>query len=207
MSLRGVRIALIGCAPYGWSQSLLDIARHRAPRPEAARGADVVIVYMHAGAEGSEADARRGCGRDVSRRAAREQPSVRARDDPRRRRSRLRLRTARAARYRVVPQQADRLQPREPRRHAHTQHRRLARVERPSTRDARRPRQLPRRVRRTPTPRRRRYAGAEAQGQTSPRASVRFRTPTSAHGRSASPRAGRLAAPGHTHLWSTSFSR
>ena len=50
---------------------------------------------------------------------------------------------------------ADRLQPREPRRHAHAQHDRLARDERAAARDARRARQLPRRVGRTAAPRRR----------------------------------------------------
>jgi hypothetical protein len=56
VSLRGIRIALIGCAPYGWAQSLLDIAGTVRLVRKAARGADVVIVYMHAGAEGSDAD-------------------------------------------------------------------------------------------------------------------------------------------------------
>jgi poly-gamma-glutamate capsule biosynthesis protein CapA/YwtB (metallophosphatase superfamily) len=56
VSLRDTRIALIGCAPYGWAQSLLDIAASARLVRNAARAADVVIVYMHAGAEGSDAD-------------------------------------------------------------------------------------------------------------------------------------------------------
>src|SRR3954469_25093627 len=56
VSLRGIRIALIGCAPYGWAQSLLDIGGTARLVRTAARGADVVIVYMHAGAEGSDAE-------------------------------------------------------------------------------------------------------------------------------------------------------
>jgi len=56
VSLRDIRIALIGCAPYGWAQSLLDIAASARLVRNAARAADVVIVYMHAGAEGSDAD-------------------------------------------------------------------------------------------------------------------------------------------------------
>jgi hypothetical protein len=56
VSLRDIRIALIGCAPYGWAQSLLDVAGTARLVGNAARSADVVIVYMHAGAEGSDAD-------------------------------------------------------------------------------------------------------------------------------------------------------
>jgi hypothetical protein len=56
VSLRDIRIALIGCAPYGWAQSLLDVAGTGRLVGNAARSADVVIVYMHAGAEGSDAD-------------------------------------------------------------------------------------------------------------------------------------------------------
>jgi len=55
LRLRGVRVALIGCAPYGWAQSLLDTAGSAALVREAARRADVVVVYMHAGAEGTGA--------------------------------------------------------------------------------------------------------------------------------------------------------
>ncbi len=56
VSLRGIRIALIGCAPYGWAQSLLDVEGTARLVRNAARHADVVIVYMHAGAEGSDAE-------------------------------------------------------------------------------------------------------------------------------------------------------
>jgi Bacterial capsule synthesis protein PGA_cap len=56
VSLRDIRIALIGCAPYGWAQSLLDVAGTARLVRSAARSADVVIVYMHAGAEGSDTD-------------------------------------------------------------------------------------------------------------------------------------------------------
>ncbi len=50
-----VRVAVIGCAPYSWAQNLLDIPGSRALVREAARRAQVVIVYMHAGAEGTDA--------------------------------------------------------------------------------------------------------------------------------------------------------
>jgi poly-gamma-glutamate capsule biosynthesis protein CapA/YwtB (metallophosphatase superfamily) len=47
-----VKVALIGCAPYRWSQSLLDVAGTQRLVRRAARHAEVVLVYMHAGAEG-----------------------------------------------------------------------------------------------------------------------------------------------------------
>ncbi len=51
----GVRVAVIGTAPYPWSQNLLDLAGGRTLVRKAARHAQVVIVYMHAGAEGRDA--------------------------------------------------------------------------------------------------------------------------------------------------------
>jgi hypothetical protein len=50
----GVRVAFIGAAPYGWSQSLADIPGTAALVRGALKKADVVIVLMHAGAEGSD---------------------------------------------------------------------------------------------------------------------------------------------------------
>ncbi len=52
----GVKVAFIGTAPYPWAQSLLDIPATAALVRKAAKEADVVVVYMHAGAEGSSAD-------------------------------------------------------------------------------------------------------------------------------------------------------
>ncbi len=52
----GVKVAVIGCAPYPWAQSLLDIPATAALVRKARLEADVVLVYMHAGAEGSSAD-------------------------------------------------------------------------------------------------------------------------------------------------------
>lgn len=49
-------VAVIGCAPYRWAQNLLDITGSQALVRKAARHAPVVIVYMHAGAEGADAD-------------------------------------------------------------------------------------------------------------------------------------------------------
>jgi hypothetical protein len=47
-----VRVAVIGFAPYEWAQSLLDIPAAVRLVREADRKADVVVVTMHAGAEG-----------------------------------------------------------------------------------------------------------------------------------------------------------
>jgi hypothetical protein len=51
----GIEIAMIGVAPYPWAQSLLDAEGTAALVRVAARRADVVLVYMHAGAEGADA--------------------------------------------------------------------------------------------------------------------------------------------------------
>jgi poly-gamma-glutamate capsule biosynthesis protein CapA/YwtB (metallophosphatase superfamily) len=53
--VRGVRVALLGFAPYTWASSLTDIPAARRLVARAARSADVVIVMAHAGAEGSGA--------------------------------------------------------------------------------------------------------------------------------------------------------
>jgi hypothetical protein len=50
----GIRVALVGFAPYPWAQSLTDIAAAKRLVRKAARSADVVVVTMHAGAEGSD---------------------------------------------------------------------------------------------------------------------------------------------------------
>jgi len=48
-----VTIALLGFAPYPWAQSLLDIPAAQRLVGRAAERADLVVVTMHAGAEGS----------------------------------------------------------------------------------------------------------------------------------------------------------
>ena len=50
----GIRVAVVGFAPYPWAQSLTDIAAAKKLVRKAARSADVVVVTMHAGAEGSD---------------------------------------------------------------------------------------------------------------------------------------------------------
>jgi Bacterial capsule synthesis protein PGA_cap len=55
LHVRSIKVAVIGCAPYSWAQDLRDIAGTQALVRKAARHAHVVIVYMHAGAEGADA--------------------------------------------------------------------------------------------------------------------------------------------------------
>jgi hypothetical protein len=50
----GVRVAFIGVAPYRWSQSLSDVSGTAALVRRARTKADVVVVLMHAGAEGAD---------------------------------------------------------------------------------------------------------------------------------------------------------
>jgi hypothetical protein len=49
-----IRVAVVGFAPYPWAQQLTDIPAARRLVKKAAANADVVIVTMHAGAEGSD---------------------------------------------------------------------------------------------------------------------------------------------------------
>jgi poly-gamma-glutamate capsule biosynthesis protein CapA/YwtB (metallophosphatase superfamily) len=48
----GVRVAILGFAPYPWAQSLLDIPAAQSLVRRAAARADVVVAVLHAGAEG-----------------------------------------------------------------------------------------------------------------------------------------------------------
>ena len=49
-----IRVAVVGFAPYPWAQQLKDIPAARRLVKTAAAEADVVIVTMHAGAEGTD---------------------------------------------------------------------------------------------------------------------------------------------------------
>jgi poly-gamma-glutamate capsule biosynthesis protein CapA/YwtB (metallophosphatase superfamily) len=51
--VRGVRVAVLGFAPYPWAQSLLDLPAAQALVRKADEWADLVVVTMHAGAEGA----------------------------------------------------------------------------------------------------------------------------------------------------------
>jgi hypothetical protein len=53
--VRGVKVAFLGFAPYPWTSPLIDIPAARRQVASAARRADVVVVFIHAGAEGSGA--------------------------------------------------------------------------------------------------------------------------------------------------------
>jgi poly-gamma-glutamate capsule biosynthesis protein CapA/YwtB (metallophosphatase superfamily) len=50
----GVRIAVLGFAPYPWAQSLTDITAAQTLVSRAAARADIVVAVLHAGAEGVE---------------------------------------------------------------------------------------------------------------------------------------------------------
>jgi poly-gamma-glutamate capsule biosynthesis protein CapA/YwtB (metallophosphatase superfamily) len=52
----GVRVAFLAFAPYDYDASLLDRPAAQALIKRAAREASIVVVYMHAGAEGPQAD-------------------------------------------------------------------------------------------------------------------------------------------------------
>jgi hypothetical protein len=54
LTIRHTRVAVIGFAPYPWSASLLDIGAARRLVRAAARRARVVVVIVHAGAEGAD---------------------------------------------------------------------------------------------------------------------------------------------------------
>lgn len=51
--VRGIRVAVIGFAPYNWAQSLTDLLAAQRIVRRAKREADLVVVLMHAGAEGA----------------------------------------------------------------------------------------------------------------------------------------------------------
>jgi poly-gamma-glutamate capsule biosynthesis protein CapA/YwtB (metallophosphatase superfamily) len=56
VTANGVRVAFLAFAPYNWTASLLDLPAAEALIKKATTEAPVVVVYMHAGAEGSGAD-------------------------------------------------------------------------------------------------------------------------------------------------------
>jgi len=51
---QGVRIAILGFAPYPWAQSLTDIPAAQQLVRKAATRADLVVAVLHAGAEGTD---------------------------------------------------------------------------------------------------------------------------------------------------------
>ena len=56
LDVKGIPVAFVAFAPYTYTASLLDLPAARALIRQAAQKARIVVVYMHAGAEGAEAD-------------------------------------------------------------------------------------------------------------------------------------------------------
>jgi hypothetical protein len=52
----GIKVAFVAFAPYNYDANLLDLPAARALIKRAVREANIVVVYMHAGAEGPDAD-------------------------------------------------------------------------------------------------------------------------------------------------------
>ena len=50
----GIRVAVVGFAPYPWASSLLDVAGAQQLVRRARASSDVVVAIIHAGAEGAE---------------------------------------------------------------------------------------------------------------------------------------------------------
>lgn len=53
-TVRGVKVAVLGFAAYEWANSLTNIPTARRLVSQAAETADIVVVTLHAGAEGSD---------------------------------------------------------------------------------------------------------------------------------------------------------
>ena len=51
-----IKVAFVAFAPYDWSAKLTDVSAARELIRKAATKAPIVVVYMHAGGEGSDAD-------------------------------------------------------------------------------------------------------------------------------------------------------
>lgn len=54
VDVEGVKVAVVGFSSYVWSNSLIDIASAKKVIGKAARGADLVVVQVHMGAEGAD---------------------------------------------------------------------------------------------------------------------------------------------------------
>jgi poly-gamma-glutamate capsule biosynthesis protein CapA/YwtB (metallophosphatase superfamily) len=52
----GIKVAFLAFAPYNYDANLLDLPAARVLIKQAVREANIVVVYMHAGAEGPDAD-------------------------------------------------------------------------------------------------------------------------------------------------------
>ena len=56
VTANGIKVAMLAFAPYDYDANLLDLAAARALIEQATREAQIVVVYMHVGAEGPTAD-------------------------------------------------------------------------------------------------------------------------------------------------------
>jgi poly-gamma-glutamate capsule biosynthesis protein CapA/YwtB (metallophosphatase superfamily) len=56
VTAKGVKVAFVAFAPYNWTANLLNLPAAQTLIKRAAQEASVVVVYMHVGAEGSDAD-------------------------------------------------------------------------------------------------------------------------------------------------------
>jgi hypothetical protein len=54
VDVQGVKVAIVGFSSYVWSNSLIDIASGKKVVAKAASAADLVVVQVHMGAEGSD---------------------------------------------------------------------------------------------------------------------------------------------------------
>ncbi|WP_213454993.1 CapA family protein [Rhizomonospora bruguierae] len=54
VEVKGVKVAVLGFSSYRWSNSLIDLAAAKRVVAQAAKQADVVVVQVHMGAEGSD---------------------------------------------------------------------------------------------------------------------------------------------------------
>jgi hypothetical protein len=54
MQVKGVKVAVLGFSSYRWSNSLIDLSAAKRVVAEAAKQADIVVVQVHMGAEGSD---------------------------------------------------------------------------------------------------------------------------------------------------------
>jgi hypothetical protein len=54
VDVKGARVAVVGFSPYSWNASILDIPAAQQLVRKAAAESDLVVVLMHAGAEGAD---------------------------------------------------------------------------------------------------------------------------------------------------------
>ena len=112
VEVKGVKVAVVGFSSYAGANNLTDLDRRRARWSQKAAGqADLVVVQVHMGAEGSDKTHVKP-GTEIFFGENRGDPiKFSKRGHRRRRRPGRRARAARAARHGVLQGQADRVQP------------------------------------------------------------------------------------------------